>query len=197
MDYHELLDYARRISRYTVPPRLRDTDIEKKKESNKDARMTNGGSPSRQFHEAAAAPAVTGGDDVTREGDHGIGVSALEQNEVQWLNPMAQSQFVPWPSEEAIRRGALAQIQFMMEQGVDPSVVGVEAANEAAKTEEMDSVKKEQEMEDIEMGGQSLGEVVMEENRSADRREDRREERREEKPKVFKGLDLDQDSDDE
>ena len=51
----------------------------------------------------------------------GIGIASLDQSEVQWLDPLTQLPFVPWPSEEVIRQGALAQVQVMLEQGLDPS----------------------------------------------------------------------------
>ncbi|KAI4159826.1 MAG: hypothetical protein LQ342_006244 [Letrouitia transgressa] len=179
--YHELLDYAKRISRYTVPPTFRErpvpapaqTAVARKSEGDEDVKMTNG----------AVAPAAESNGETTTEGegerDKGIGVSSLEQSEVQWLDPMAKFQFVPWPSEEVIKRGALAQIQVMLEQGVDPT--DVEHKDEP--------IVKQEEREDVEMATEPLDSVTAEGGRKIDRRE--------EKPKVFKGLDLDVDSDDD
>ncbi|KAL9039137.1 MAG: hypothetical protein Q9214_004998 [Letrouitia sp. 1 TL-2023] len=177
--YHELLDYAKRISRYTVPPTFRERPVPAqtatagKKEGDDDVKMTNG----------AVAPVVGSNGETTTEGegegDKGIGVSSLEQSEVQWLDPMAKFQFVPWPREEVIKRGALAQIQVMLEQGVDPT--GMEHKDE--------DIVKEEAREDVEMATEPMDNVAVEGGRKIDRRE--------EKPKVFKGLDLDVDSDDD
>lgn len=55
-----------------------------------------------------------------------MGVAALQPGEVRWLDPGAQVAWGPWPSEEVIRRGALARIQVLLEQGVDPESVGAD-----------------------------------------------------------------------
>jgi len=173
--YSELLDYAKRISRFTVPPTFR-------------------------IRAPAAAPAqpttteavnrvsdatVQGGNTTTAHGEndgHGIGISSLEQKEVEWLDPLNQIPFVPWPSEEVIKRGALVQIQAMLEQGIDPAGVG-SGGDEAVKEMRDADVKHEGEhMTGVVDGHDEVsrppvsGPVQIE--------------RKEEKPKVFGGLDL-------
>lgn len=96
--------------------------------------------------------------------------------------------FVPWPSEEVIRRGALAQIQVMLEQGVDPEVVAAEPRPE--KEEQGEAVQKVKVENGAGMsdgvGQASVGEGdVRMENEGGGRGA-----RKEEKPRVFGGLDL-------
>lgn len=113
----------------------------------------------------------------------GIGVSSLAAGESQWLDPSAQIAFVPWPTEEVIRRGALAQIQVMLEQGVDPSSVPA-AVEEATKEEGMIEITEEKEVVDNVRRESTFASTT------------RPEVRQEEKPAVFGGLDL-YDPDDE
>ena len=40
--------------------------------------------------------------------------------------------YVPWPTDDVIRRGALARIQAVLESGQDPATVDVPAMDEAA-----------------------------------------------------------------
>lgn len=179
--YHELLAYAKRISKFTVPPTIRTSPSQGQLQSqtisageqakNEEANGVNG---------IAAEDAI-----VTAEStkSQGIGVSSLAAGESQWLDPSAQIPFVPWPTEEVIRRGALAQIQVMLEQGVDPTDAP-SALEEEAKQE--DDIEIEDEKEVVQN--------VRRESTFAGT--GRAEVRREEKPAVFGGLDL-YDPDDE
>lgn len=192
--YDELLAYAKRISKFTVPPTLRPPLPEKSQPPPPSQQLSGGGE--QQGKKEAEANGVNGGA-VGGEGAiglvaeeeggaaKGIGVSSLATGEAQWLDPGAQMPFVPWPTEEVIRRGALARIQGMLERGVDPSEadgaveeekdtkmgVGAEVKLEGAVVE---PVRKES-------ASVGLGRVEM---------------KRDEKPAVFGGLDL-YDPDDE
>ena len=157
--YNELLDYAKRISRYTVPPTFRAA------------------LPSAR----PALPAAINGDTVAveegaedvKEEKEGRGTASLEDIERKWLDPLTQIPFVPWVNEETIKRGALAEIQSMVERGEDPANVGAEGPEEKGETVEIgkseDAVERE--------GGVSVDGGMG-------------TQRREEKPKVFGGLDL-------
>lgn len=60
------------------------------------------------------------------------------------MNPHAQQgEFLPWPSEETIRRGALAQIQVLIDEGKDPATWDPETA--AREAEEHKRLEEEQE----------------------------------------------------
>lgn len=163
--YTELLDYAKRISRYTVPPTFR---------------------PPLPFPNAAVPAAVNGADSSpVNEGGaeggekDGIGMGSLENEEKKWLDPLVQVGFVPWVSEEAMRSGALAAIQAMVERGEDPERVGNGEGQELREDGEgMEGVQGEIEGDKEALRG---GEV---ERRRLERRVEQ------EKPKVFGGLDL-------
>lgn len=160
----ELLDYAQRISRYTAPPTYT--------------------APGQQLLETKAGE--TGGEAGKGE-VNGVGAEQAGQAdtgkeaEAQAPAMPGAGSFVPWPSEEVIRQGALGQIQVLLEQGIDPTTVRTE-------------------------GGQKIDEVIEDDREGEQRKHDAtsqeqqtrppqdaamvREVAREEKPKVFGGLDL-------
>ena len=171
--YTDLLEYAKRISRYTVPPTFRPSlplpTAQTPAPPPAAAVAVNGAdatSPVKETKDGEAAANENGGE------KDGIGMGSLEDVERKWLDPLAGMGFVPWVGEEAMRSGALAEIQAMVERGEDPGVVG------------LGGVKEEGEgMEGVEGG--------VEGREEEERRVERRAERRvEEKPKVFGGLDL-------
>ncbi len=115
--------------------------------------------------------AVEEGAGDIQEEKEGRGTASLEDIERKWLDPLTQIPFVPWVNDETIKRGALAEIQSLVEKGEDPKNVGAggddEEAMETGKSE--DAVGGE--------GGVGAdGGMGMQ--------------RREEKPQVFGGLDL-------
>lgn len=184
MPYNELLAYAKRISKFTVPPTIRPPPSEKDPPL---SLQNPGGGEQGKDAEANGINGDMGvkdtmGTQETGKGN-GIGVSSLAAGESQWLDPGAQIPFVPWPTEEVIRRGALAQIQVMREQGVDPADA-VMAEQEGTKEGVETEVKREA----------AVVEPTMRESSSAGPA--KLEVKREEKPAVFGGLDL-YDPDDE
>lgn len=119
-----------------------------------------------------------GAEDVKEEKEC-RGTASLEDIERKWLDPRAQIPFVPWVNDETIKRGALAEIQNMVERGEHPEKVGAGGSEERGETIETgksgDALEKE--------GAVSADGVLG-------------MQKREEKPKVFGGLDLyDPDSD--
>lgn len=82
--YEELLTYARKISKYTVPPNAR-------------------------FPQPPLPQAALNGNDGEQQLTTNIG---LTNDEAAALDPSSRVVFAPWPSEEVMRRGALAQIAF-------------------------------------------------------------------------------------
>ena len=114
--FNELLDYAKRISRYTVPPTFR----------------------SALPPALPALPAAINGDSVAvedgaedvKEEKEGRGTASLQDTERKWLDPLTQIPFVPWVNDETIKRGALAEIQSTIERGEDPGNVGAEGSEE-------------------------------------------------------------------
>ncbi len=164
--YTEILLYAKRISRYTVPPASRPPLP-----------------PAQPQIVADPTPAVNGdaeGPKKVGEEGKGIGTEALGADERQWLEPLMQMPFVPWVDDDTMRRGALAQIQALVERGEDPADVKSEGAEE-------DGVKE---------AGSGMEDVVREQMADLGGRDVRREQ--ESKPAVFSGLDLyDPDEDDD
>ncbi|KAI4157076.1 MAG: hypothetical protein L6R39_000790 [Caloplaca ligustica] len=189
----ELLDYARRISRYTVPPTSRDPlalskPVTDGANATTDTAATVNGIADA-VTEAREANAVANGE-VTQGGKGGgVGEKSLEPADVQWLNPQAQIPFTPWPTEDVIKRGALGQIQLMLEQGVD---LGAGEAAEKYANEGGGQAGGGHEQTDE---GAGKAPIAAGEGRADGRVGGPR--RGEVKPKVFKGLDLDEDSDDE
>jgi len=159
-----LLEYAQRISRYTVPPTYRPQV--------KQAQAEN------RAGEDVALP-----ENTPMNGDGG-GTTAQPEPEKEEGQNVAEvidlGNWVPWPSEDIIRRGPLGQIQVMQEQGLDPvNTTGEEGQEE--KADVMEGVIKE---ESGEQGGGGEDRTVERDHAG------RREAQTEEKPKVFGGLDL-------
>lgn len=182
--YIELLDYAKRISRYTVPPTFRPpVAIAKAPEASQsqptDSTFTNG-APAEQPSQAAPTASPN-----SQTHEEGIGVSSLDQKEVQWLDPLNQIPFVPWPSEDVIRQGVLAQLQVILEQGGDPSSITTRAGDESKERTSEDAIAMENPADAAAYGG-----VPDNANLSRSGPPVQQVERREEKPKVFGGLDL-------
>lgn len=115
-----------------------------------------------------------GPEDVVKEEKEGRGTASLEDTERKWLDPLTQIPFVPWVNDETIKRGALAEIQSMVERGEDPGNVGAGVSEEGKK--ETAEVGNDEDAVGRERGASVDGGTGMQ--------------RREERPKVFGGLDL-------
>ncbi|KAK6957268.1 hypothetical protein Daesc_000050 [Daldinia eschscholtzii] len=136
IDYDELLAYASRISKTTIPPAGAANGIstEPKAENSggpgtETAATTPAGGTPNGALTGAATPANINGAQQQQDpasqsqqlvaSSGGDGVAA--QDELPWkLNPFSDVEFVPWPSEESVRKGALATLAFLSEKGVDP-----------------------------------------------------------------------------
>jgi len=106
---------------------------------------------------------------------------------------------VPWPTEETIRRGALASIQVLLDQGQDPAEFdperSAELESERKRLEEEAERRKEEEveLERVRREERMREEVARRESAGAQGAQGRPEE----KPKVFMGLDLLDDEDED
>jgi hypothetical protein len=153
--YNELLSYARRISKFTVPSGHRETDpaepgtgeaagTNTPRESKSGtqtngtstpvtaAAATNGVEKESQMDIDSQTPAAT---QQTSQITNTTSNTALPPSYAAYLNP-PPDMFIPWPNEEVIRRGALASIQVLIDQGVDP------ATFDPAKSEELEAERK-------------------------------------------------------
>lgn len=169
--YAELLEYASRINKYTIPPTLRQpVPVLQAEVTAQLANPLPSNGSGVSADQNGPSPVVHG---------EGIGVSSLDQKEVQWLDPLStQVPFVPWPSEDVIRRGALAQIQLMLEQGQDPNNVITSIAGEEMELASGDAIVVDQ------------PETIAADLETPVGRVTQAERIVEEKPKVFAGLDL-------
>lgn len=146
--FDELLAYAKRISKFTVPPVTnpsRPQEDAPQEGSGDDAEKPVNGASTGE--EEAAVQEVT-----ESQYAEGKGVSSLSGEQRDFLDQMSKVQFVPWPNEEVIRRGGLAQIQIMLEQGADPTSVlsPAEQAAEQQRREEAEIREKQEEEEKAE-----------------------------------------------
>lgn len=113
----DLLSYAKFISKTTVPPTFRghltkDMLPSQNAAEQSQTKITNG----------MATPAGAGAEGGPSQ-QESIGVSALNEDKKDLLDPLSRLPFYPWPTPEVIREGALSDIQVMLETGVDPSTV--------------------------------------------------------------------------
>ncbi len=122
--------------------------------------------------------------------------TALPAMVSEWLNPLSGApSFVPWPTEETIRRGALASIQVLLDQGVDPATFdperNAELEAERKRLDEAEMLKAEQEAEKarLQQEARARGEARRRESMGGGVTTSGLS-KAEDKPTVFTGLDL-------
>lgn len=163
----ELIAYAQRISRYTVPPTYRPLlplPLTKQERVEDPAKLANGTPGSAQPETTpvgAGATAIADGegraagrqDAITspvavagQEENRGTGWAHLSEDQRAWLDSINRLQYVPWPSDNDVKSGALARIQAMREQGMDPATM----TKTKAELEEEARAKEEQERQELE-----------------------------------------------
>ena len=178
--YDELLGYARRISKTTMPPAG----------AVKPPSATSPTSPEIQTPADLATPSVaptpsqaqspaingTGTPLATQQ----TAVLTTQQGAVtntnttlpevvsQYLNPLSGQLFFPWPLEDKIRGGALASNQILEEKGINPK--GYDPAEEEERLRKEEEERKEKEE-------QEKREVEERERRLREERERQRQER--------------------
>jgi Vitamin-D-receptor interacting Mediator subunit 4 len=146
--FDELLQFAKNISKFTVPPTVRPrlqangTGIEPvatKLDSASPAE--NGAEPisltvAEQPHGGATDKGVA---EAPETEARGIGWLNLGEEQKQWLDQMANRPFVPWPSDDVVKAGALAAIYDMLDKGEDPAKMGMPEAGVASSTRPTDA----------------------------------------------------------
>ncbi|KAI6716611.1 hypothetical protein PZA11_001795 [Diplocarpon coronariae] len=166
VSYSELLKYASRISKFTIPPTYREPQAA----TNGDTGETGNNTPKEPnslTQTNGTACVATNGDahnatstdiDSTVRGqaqpqttEHG-GVKTNLSVWEQYLNPSTEIPFFPWPSEEAIRKGALASLQILVDQGVDPATFDPQKSAELEAerkrvVEEEDALREQERMD--------------------------------------------------
>jgi Vitamin-D-receptor interacting Mediator subunit 4 len=214
VSYSELLSYARRISKFTLPPNYREAESQMEqgdwtgtpKESKSETQTngtttpvtaTNGVDSQTHLGTAMEIDGVTpaAAATQTQTNTQTSEATTVKTNTAMWsryLNP-ADAPFMPWPSEETIRRGALASIQILVDQGIDPATFDPE------KSAELEAERKRVEEEQEALREQERARLEEERRREMERRMSVSgvPERREEPQKVFQLETFDDDEDDD
>lgn len=147
--YEELLSYARRISKTSMPPSAILNALASTTQESQtplpDSQTQAGMTPSAQTPNPTQSPAPVNGvlpsslPDQTQTSQ----LTSLPENMSQFLNPLSGQLFFPWPLEDKIRSGALASNQILLEQGIDPKGYDPVAEEERKRKEEEERKEKE------------------------------------------------------
>ncbi|RKF60705.1 Mediator of RNA polymerase II transcription subunit 4 [Erysiphe neolycopersici] len=150
VSYIELLDYARRISKFTSPPSYRDPITSEEiidkvtisKTSNDVSKLVKGidEQPNNLLESTngqhqrlpSVQKKIEGEAIVSTDAAPTSQISIINNNNIwfEYLNPRSDKPWTPWPYEETIRRGALASIQVLINQGIDPATFDPEKGAE-------------------------------------------------------------------
>ncbi|KAK7513075.1 vitamin-D-receptor interacting mediator subunit 4-domain-containing protein [Phyllosticta citriasiana] len=174
----ELLSYAKHIGKFTAPPGIKpppslDQVPRPEEKPDTDVNMTNGSTDPQAHPEGGAADAKS------------KTMAALSQEQKAWLAGLSNLQFVPWPTDDKIKLGALGQIQTMVEQGKDPAaVLSLKQQEERAKR----AAEEEEEQRRTEEEKRKAG--AEQRRRESQPSASNRGEAQAEQPAVFGGLDL-------
>lgn len=148
----ELLAYAKFISPTTVPPTFRKQDLPllpAAKGDRAQAQITNGmATPPQAAQDSENAPYIR---------SENVGTKELHEGQRRELDPLAGLQFEPWPSLEVMQRGALGNIQRMIENGQDPgNVLTAEEQAEADRKKKEDEERERKAQEEAERRRMSM-----------------------------------------
>lgn len=198
-NYDELLSYARRISKMTLPPasilsRLEAANAESGTSTGEAVNTPNttaaptpvaGGSTPNPNAASNGAPTPAGQSQSQSQGQQGgtqttanSGATALPEEWTQFLDPLTGHAFLPWATEDKIRVGALASIQNLVEEGIDPR--GYDPAEEEARRQREEQERREQEEREAQEREENLRKMREEQARIARERQRERERLQEE-----------------
>ena len=156
--YDELLEYARRISKTTLPPSGIINNLPPLQQPASGAETPAAGldsqpqsalTPGAPTPSQTQSPAVVNGassqpGSVQPTQQTGASVdTSLPEHLTQQLDPLTGYVFFPWPTEQKIRAGALASTQMLLEQGIDPK--GYDPVAEQQRKEQEEAERKEKE----------------------------------------------------
>lgn len=122
--YQELLSYARRISKTTLPPAVTvaaaspSPDTQAAPDSLPQSAATPS-DPSLTQSPVANGTSQHVSDPSTQQTSASMNTT-LPEGISQYLNPLSGQPFCPWPPEDKIRSGSLASNQILAEKGIDP-----------------------------------------------------------------------------
>jgi hypothetical protein len=162
--YNELLAYARRISKTTLPPPgvtngvVLNGDTGSGEVTNANGTPAPGNSVAQtpvqsQIHTPTADISSQLASELPTQQTIASTNTSLPEGLSQHLNPLTGTLFFPWPQEDKIRNGALASNQLLAEQGIDPKGYDPieveekrrEAEEERRQEEERQRIMQEQE----------------------------------------------------
>ncbi|KEY68114.1 hypothetical protein S7711_05523 [Stachybotrys chartarum IBT 7711] len=152
--YEELLSYARRISKTTMPPSGTINGIPPVSESQTpipesqpQSAITPTAMTPSQSQTQSPAPmnglASQASEPPTQQTTTSVNTTLPEMMS-QYLNPLSGQLFFPWPSEDKIRMGAMAMNQMLAERGIDPKGYDPVAEEERKVREELERKEREE-----------------------------------------------------
>ncbi|ROV95255.1 hypothetical protein VPNG_08950 [Cytospora leucostoma] len=135
--------------------------------------MVNGGTPAPQSQSQGQGQQQQQGNSTQTTVNSGTGSTALPTEWTQFLDPLTGHVFVPWAQDEKVRVGALASIQHLLEQGIDPR--GYDPAEEEARRQREEEERREQEEREAREREENLRRMREEQARVARERQLERE----------------------
>ncbi|KAG5967582.1 hypothetical protein E4U56_000744 [Claviceps arundinis] len=188
--YEELLSYAQRISKTTLPPAATlesaSMTLDTRAQTHAQAPTPNPEpqplptlAPSAPTPPLSQSPAMNdtptmASDQPTQQSTASANIS-LPENLGLYINPLSGQSFFPWPMEASIRTGALASYQILLEKGVDPA--GYDPALEEERKRKEEEERKA--MEEREQAEREARERQLREERERLRLERERQRERE------------------
>ncbi|PTB76429.1 hypothetical protein M440DRAFT_1333282 [Trichoderma longibrachiatum ATCC 18648] len=140
--YEELLGFARRISKTSMPPAaILNAMAAANQTTVPDSQAMT---PSAQTPSRMQSPAPTNGVAEEQQQTQASAHTSLPDNMNQFLNPLSGQLFFPWPLEDKIRSGALASNQILLEQGINPRGYDPVAEEERKRKEEEERKEREE-----------------------------------------------------
>ncbi|KAL6886252.1 hypothetical protein HDV57DRAFT_490045 [Trichoderma longibrachiatum] len=140
--YEELLGFARRISKTSMPPAaILNAMAAANQTTVPDSQAMT---PSAQTPSRMQSPAPTNGVAEQQQQTQASAHTSLPDNMNQFLNPLSGQLFFPWPLEDKIRSGALASNQILLEQGINPRGYDPVAEEERKRKEEEERKEREE-----------------------------------------------------
>lgn len=163
IQYDQLLNYARIISRTTIPPAAAVAALQAQNELQANIEISG-------LETAATTPGVVGTPAATPNGIQSVPGGATPAATAQTAHPLdpsaqdsardaekhlpghivdhirstVQTQFVPWPNEDNVRQGCLASMAILMEKGIDPEDYDPEAEKLRKEREEQERREAEE-----------------------------------------------------
>lgn len=192
VNWEELLGYARRISKTTLPaPSILAAAATAAAAHNGDetSAPSTGEAVNTPNTTSAQTPAPSGATPGGAAVANGAGTPAAQPQPQQqptalpdawtrFLDPLTDTTFQPWPTEDKIRGGALAAIQGLLQQGVDPR--GFDPAEEEARRMREEEERRVQEEREAREREENLRRMREEQARVARERQRERERAQEE-----------------